>query len=427
MSLTAHQKDIMGQVIECLKAGHKRIIIKGSAGVGKTFLVKEFVEWYLVSNFFVKSRWATETVYITAPTNKALAILQSKMINMVDGTTTFKTIHSALKLRRDVNSRTGDVKFVPDYSEKNRPFEGCKLAVLDECSMLPSALLNLLDDYPFPIIFTGDDKQLNPVGEDSSPVFNRGYPTFELTEIIRQGEGNPIIDLSRNLDLIFKREPKLIDGLGYVYSNDRARIINNLAEVNGTDEMKYLAWTNAEVDSMNTQVRKKLYGETPARIEAKESLIFNAPLGDIFTNQEVKVEDVKIITEEVRIPTSFSRYDGTKPNVTDKIKMKVYRVNDEFNIIHEHSDSMYGVILTTLINNCKKFGWNWKGKFFFEEQFANVKYNHAISIHKSQGSTYSDAILNVGNANLNKNVEEKKRLFYTGITRAANVLLLNNV
>ena len=46
-----------------------------------------------------------------------------------------------------------------------------------------------------------DGKQLPPVGFDYSPVFDRDFFTVELTEIIRQGEGSPIITLSRDLDL----------------------------------------------------------------------------------------------------------------------------------------------------------------------------------------------------------------------------------
>ena len=41
-----------------------------------------------------------------------------------------------------------------------------------------------------------------PVGFDYSPVFDRDFFTVELTEIIRQGEGSPIITLSRDLDLL---------------------------------------------------------------------------------------------------------------------------------------------------------------------------------------------------------------------------------
>lgn len=429
MSMTAHQEEVMGKVIACLESGQKRIILKGSAGVGKTFVARELVVWYLKSAMFTRSRWSNECIYVTAPTNKALAILQEKMPRDTDKIT-FKTVHAALKLRRDINTRTGEVKFVPDFSQaKNPPFEGCKAALLDECSMLSTALLDLLDDYQFPIIFLGDDKQLNPVGEPHSPVFNRGYPEFELTEIVRQGAGNPIIELSRNLSLIHKREPKIIEEVGYMYNNNKQLIIDNLAGVNGTDEMKYLSWANFDVDAMNTSVRKRLYGDRPAKVEFGEILVFNAPYGDIYTNKEIKVEELRIITEEINVPTSFSKFnrgDGI-PTAMDTIKMKVYRVNDTFNIVHEHSEQMYNIILKTIETNCRKFGWNWKGKFYFAEQFADVKYNHAITIHKSQGSTYGDTILNVGNVMANKNVEERARLLYTGVTRASKVLLLNNV
>lgn len=427
MSMTAHQQEVSSGVTSSVDRGHKRIILKGSAGVGKTFVAKELVMWFL-RNYLNKftDRWDTSCIYVTAPTNKALSILQGKMPEHPK--IVFKTVHSALRLRRDVNAKTGEVKFVPDYSERNPAFEGCRLAIIDECSMLPSYLLDLLDDFKFPIIFLGDDKQLNPVGEAMSPVFNRGYPEFELMEIVRQGAGNPIIELSRNLDLIYTRKPNIIDGMGYTYLNARDKIIENLAEVNGTDEMKYISWINADVDSVNTIVRKRLYGEHPSRIENHETLVFNAPFGDIYTNKEVRVDDVKVVIEEIAVPTSFSKYDRDNiPNAVDRIKMKVYRVNDTVRVLHEHSDNMFRIVLNTLKTNCSKFGWNWKGKFFFEEQFASIKYNHAITIHKSQGSTYKDTIMNVGGVLKNRNVDERNRLLYTGITRAANLLIINNL
>src|SRR5690606_20247309 len=99
---------------------------------------------------------------------------------------------------------------------------------------------------------------------------------FELTEIIRQGAGNPIIDLSRDLDLMWFREPHLVDGKGYVFNNDRHQIIENLAEVNGSDELKYIAWTNPDIDSVNKQVRERVYTQ-PNRIELGESIIFKEP------------------------------------------------------------------------------------------------------------------------------------------------------
>jgi ATP-dependent exoDNAse (exonuclease V) alpha subunit len=109
--------------------------------------------------------------------------------------------------------------------------------------------------------------------------------------------------------------------------------------------------------------------------------------------------------------------------------MRVYRVNDEFNVVHEQSQKMYETIFNSIVNNCSKLGWSWRGKYFFEEQFGQINYNHALTIHKSQGSTYKEVVLNVGDINTNHNFKgkERKRMLYTGVTRAAKLLILNNV
>lgn len=426
MPTTPHQEEKIQEVFYCLSQGHKRIILTGSAGVGKTWSVKEVVNRFLPKLTHRSNRWAPEAIYITAPTNKALSILQSKIPDHPNFV--FKTTHSALKLTRIVDDKKDQVYFKPTGTEKNPPFEGCALALVDECSMLESKILDMLDDFPFPIIFVGDNQQLNPVKELNSPVFHRGYPTIELTEIIRQEGDNPIIDLSRNLHLIKSRVANLNSGgYGYVYENDRAKIIKNLAAVNGTDDLKYLAWVNNEVDMMNRRVRELLYGAYPAKIELGETLVMDAPKGEHWTNKEVKVEDLKVATEQILVPTSFSKYTSNGPTACDKVKMKVYRINDDFNIVHEHSQRMFETILANIKTNCAKYGWSWKGKYFFEEQFASVKYNHAITVHKSQGSTYTETILNVGNIMYNRNQEERKRMLYTGVTRAAKLLILNNV
>lgn len=429
MKATPHQVEKIQEIIALLDKGQKRVILSGSAGVGKTFAAKELLDYFLNKVLLMNrssNRWAPGSIYVTAPTNKALSILQSKIpehSNIV-----FKTTHAALKMVRHVDDKKDAVYYKPSGTEKNPPFEGCVMAIVDECSMLESKILDMLDDFNFPIIFVGDEKQLNPVKEYVSPVFNRGYPTVELMEIIRQGEGNPIIELSRNLQLIKTRRPNITeDGLGYIFQNDKTKIIENLAEINGTDDLKYLAYTNLEVDATNKRVRERLYGMHPAKVELGETLVMDAPKGEHWTNKEVKVQDLKLITEQVLIPTSLTRFTMNGATNCDKLKMRVYRINDDFSIVHEQSQLMFTHILNTIKTNCSKFGWSWKCKFFFEEQFAQTKYNHAITVHKSQGSTYQEAILNVGNVNYIRNDVERLRAMYTGVTRAAKLLILNNV
>jgi len=426
MSITPHQAQKTEEVINLVNNGYKRITLTGEAGVGKTFVSKELTKHFLEQFKSLKtSKWAAEAIYITAPTNKALSILQSKIASHPNNI--FKTTHSALKMNRIVDDNQDRVYFKPITSDKNPAFDGCVLAIVDECSMLETKIVNMLDDFKFPIIFVGDSEQLPPVGEVVSPVFNRNYPNVKLEEIVRQGEGNPIITLSRNLELIRKRESHVLDGgYGYVFQNDKTRIIENLAAVNGTDDLKYLAFTNTEVNSMNKRVRERLYGNNPAKIELKETLVMDAPKGEHWTNKEIKVQDLKIITEKIRIPTSRSKFTYNGPTNCDTIKMRVYRINDDFNIVHEQSQQMYNIALSTIINNCEKLNWSWKCKYFFVEQFAQTKYNHAITIHKSQGSTYQEAVLNVGTVNTVRNPSIRKKMLYTGVTRAAKLLVLNN-
>lgn len=435
--LTPHQQEKFDEVISLLRKGNKRINLIGSAGVGKTVLASELVK-FVCKDMTINPNYNNGEVYVTAPTNKAMAILQGKIQAKVE----FKSIHSALKLSRYVDRKSGQVTFVPpkkSWGKYKNPFEQAKFCILDESSMLNSdfiggnerTLVPYLKDFTFPILFIGDDKQLNPVGEPNSPVFHQGYPTVELTEIIRQGEGNPIISLSRDLDLLRFKKPHLIDGKGYTYSNHLPSIIDNLAEVNGTDELKYIAYTNdkgfGNVDSINELVRIKRYGN-PKRIEKEETIVFNSPYGSFYTSKELKVEKMEIITSDISVPRETTKFEqGSPSNEVDYIKLKFYRVNDSINIIHEDSDAMFKLVASVLTENCKRHGWNWQGKYFFEEQFADIKYNHAITVHKSQGSTYKQTILNIGNIDFNKDASSKQRMLYTAVTRASDLVILNNM
>lgn len=426
MAATAHQATKIEEVVNLINNGFRRIILSGEAGVGKTFVTTQLIDHYLKSLKASRSKWSEDSIYVTAPTNKALSILQGKVDS--HPSIVFKTTHSALKYQRFIDDKQDKVSFKPVNSDRNPPFENCILAFVDECSMLESKMVEHTDNLNFPIIFVGDNAQLNPIGEPCSPVFTRSYPNVKLEEIVRQGEGNPIVDLSRNLSWIKLRESNITaSGTGYMFKNDKTPIIENLAEVNGTDDLKYLAYMNDDVDSVNKAVRQRIYGRFPAKIELGETLVMDAPKGEHWINKEIKVEDVKIITEQISIPTAQSRYTVHGPTYCDKIKMRVYRINDDFNIVHEQSQGMYDTILKSIVSNCSTYGWSWKGKYFFMEQFGQTKYNHAITVHKSQGSTYQQAILNVGNVNKNRNADERKRMLYTGVTRAAKLLILNNV
>lgn len=432
MGLTSHQQEIFDKSLELLKT-NKKLVIKGSAGVGKTYMVDQLIKKIRIPS--------GKEIYCSAPTHKAVSVLKGKVDEAPR--LLFTTTHSALKLKRQIDFKTGDISFKPQFDKRYPPLKTVGLFIVDEASMLNTELLDYILEYAemynVTVIFIGDDKQLNPVNEEESPVFHSGFPEVELTEIVRQGEGNPIIDLSRNLSSIGIGQSNRTDIGGFIYSNDKQQVIETLANVNGTDALKYLAWTNKEVDMMNFLVRRRIYGN-PKKIEVGESLVFNAPYKEThFTSEEVKVEkslirekDFKfVVNKQGKVNPDFGEepYFGT-------VKLKYYSINfiqdgddvlDKIIVIHEDSEKKYNNTVKLLKNKAKFADIDWKDYYGFVEKFADLKYNHAMTVHKSQGSTYQQAIVNVKNLKMNRNLVEKNRLLYTAITRASELLILYNI
>ena len=439
----------------------KRLLVRGSAGTGKTSMVDALID-EVILKFSIKG-----SIVCSAPTHKALAILSGKINN---SKVVFSTIHSVLRYQKKTDRYTGVETFAPSFSPKYPPMQNFGLLLIDEASMIGIEMLSYIEMYAGRciIIFVGDDKQINPVGEDDSPVFLgkptfytnledvndestqpyfyeklgkwvtfKAYPEVELTEIIRQGEGNPIITLSRDINLIGEGDKQVNEqGQGFLYTDNFHKIVEELATVNGSDEWKYLAWTNAEVDRVNAEVRRRIYGPEPAKIELGESIIFDAPCGEYTTNQELKVNTLDIDYVEFNQVVE----DTGKTVVRKKIILRCYILNgkktDDWGdgvmrwkglfIIHEKSENALKHFIYSLSTNCNKRLLEYTTKNEFVNSFARFKYNHAVSVHKSQGSTYKNTIMNVGNIGLNSNEQEKERLYYTGITRASDLLILYN-
>ena len=471
--LTEHQSEILHKSLDILKNGN-RLLITGSAGVGKTYMVDELVK-------HLRAVYGG-TFYLSAPTNQAVSVLKGKITPHPNSK--LITTHKALKIKRFIDNNTGSITFKASFDSKYPPLKGVKYLIIDESSMIPLWLQMEIEEHAdkqgCKVVFIGDNQQIQPVGEADSPVFlgkprliPKGsslpenhtckrfydedfevaflaYPEVELTEIVRQKDGSPIIDLSRNLALISTKEAVKNESGGYIYSNEYDKVLSTLAHVNGTDELKYLAYTNAEVDKVNRDVRKAVYGPEPAKIEKDETLVFNAPFKEYYTNEELKVEKLLVREKVFKFLTVKGKYG--QDDVYEEAKLKYYSINfknstqekflsldswnskesseeveDNIIVIHEDSEANLKKIFSYLKAKANAREIDWTDYFEFIESFADLKYNHAITIHKSQGSTFKQGILNYKNIKLCQDDAERQRLLYTGVTRASELLILYNV
>lgn len=444
--LTPHQNSIKNKVLDAISSGVNKIIVKGSAGVGKTFMVK-----YLIQEFRKSNNYGL--ISITAPTNRAVTVLMSKEPN-APYWMTFSTIHKALFLKRKIDEKSGKVSFSPDYNpSKEAPFRNCRLIMIDEASMLNSELLYYLEDKAYahiPMIFLGDSKQLPPVGEDVSPIFlrkeNSGksielliggdkvvhevphYEEFELTEIIRQSDGNPIIDLSYNLPKVGLLEDNLNQkGEGYIYTADLQFCID-LVKGND-DKVRYLSWTNSDVDKVNKIIRTQIYS-TPQKVEEGETIVFAEPYQGLkdnyFNSYELKIKELSVKSSLFRPIFKFSYQDDGQPQeITIEEELTYYLINNDVRIIHE--DSYFKFLeITKHLKFLTKKGLTWKAYYGFVESFARFGYRYAMTVHKAQGGTFDTVVINMKTLNLNRKISERNSLWYTALTRAAKKVVIYN-
>lgn len=422
--LTAHQEARLYNLLATLEE-NRFFVLTGGAGVGKTFVLKHFIN---------EINFPAGSIVCAAPTNKAVAVLTGTI--GFNAGADFQTIHSLLGIKPCYDEETGEVSFKPIRNDKqDRLLKTVKLLIIDECSMLASELIQYIFEsamrYSFKVLFVGDNKQLNPVNEKNSRIFQLNLPTVELEEVVRQAAGNPIVHLSRNLHLLYKRKSNMLNGVGYLFTKNFNKVLSSLRNQDTDDSYRYIAWTNTNVNMINRIVRDLVYGKDAESIAVGEIIIFNKPYKQFYyTNEEVRVMDYELRDMEFKIYSdTLSDADAIKQKLSNVQRFLVYHVKligriEPIIILHDSEQSNFKRTRKIIFNLCKEKRLNWKFYFNFTEQFAEFSYAYAITVHKAQGSTYRNVIINLDDMMRNGNRIERERLLYTAVTRASNRLII---
>lgn len=176
MILTSKQEQGLKIAVERFKNKEPYTVIAGYAGSGKSTLIK-----FIISALGIDPD--EEACYV-AFTGKAASVLASK--GCANATTAHKLLYKA-KIQPN-----GTYKFTPKIIGELNEY---KVIVVDEVSMLPKAMWDLLLSHKVYVLATGDPGQLPPISEeDNNHVLDN--PHIFLDEIMRQALDSEIIRLS---------------------------------------------------------------------------------------------------------------------------------------------------------------------------------------------------------------------------------------
>lgn len=387
MELTKKQEQGLKIAIERYKNNEKYTCIAGYAGSGKSTLVN-----FIISALSIKE----EDVCFACFTGKAAQVLLKK------GNKNVSTLHKLL-YKSIPKPNGGFIRIpVPDV-----PY---KVVIVDEVSMAPKTLMDLLFGYNTYVICLGDPFQLPPIDkkEDNHLL---DHPHIFLDEIMRQAMDSEIIRLSMDIR----------NGNPIEYSNGNEVIIVPKASLN-TGMMQWadqiLCATNNTRVALNNQMRDLLErGDAPE--DGDKVICLKNYWGCIAEN-----EDPLVNGTIGYIKNSFSSF-VLLPKFLGSNRLDVLQA--EF---ISDSGAEFGSLdmdKKMILTGQKCCDWKTEYKVNKNPKTAGIipkefTYGYAITTWKAQGSEWDKVLIIEEKFPFDR--EEHQRFLYTAITRASQKVVL---
>lgn len=423
----AQQVEALNQMDEFVHSDESSMTLSGYAGTGKTSLMEMLAKK-------LQKEWIP--VMFCATTNKAAAILKSKVSK---AGFTADTLNKVFGIQIEVDP-------TKTYSQRNMrnklkepSVQWGTTIIIDEASMINEENYSILNDiakkYNLKIIYVGDKAQLAPVNEEQiSKVFrNNDNRVVELTQVERTDD-NAILkeatDIRNGKELSGESSfNKKGEGVAYIKESNKDainKVINYYVQglKGNSDFFRILAFTNDAVSNYNTFVRIGLgYRNNIPRVE--EPMIGYSNWGYEWKKKSyrfINSESYKVVRvdqpKEVRKIVDGVIYIMTAIPITLENSMGE---RDTFNYMDIKGNQQNKEVATKLAH-IKKDLWEkarslrGRGKgeildqindveqFLFvndsiEDSMGNllqskvIDFGYALTIHKSQGSTFTHVLI----------------------------------
>lgn len=391
MILTKKQEEGLKIALSRFYDGEKYTVISGYAGTGKSTLVRFIIEAIGMDE---------DEICFATYTGKAAQVLEKK------GNKNVGTLHKLLY--KAVPLPNGSFKFIPKADI------GYSLVIVDEVSMAPKTLMNLLFSHRgVHIICLGDPFQLPTIdaNEDNGLLQN---PHIFLDEIMRQAKDSEIIQLSMNIrdyqpltafnGKDVKVIPKNTISTGMMKWADQILVATNKTRIDYNKIMRELY----EKDSPYPQEGDKLiclrnYWDDIALND--KSCLINGTIGYLHNPFQSKHY----------LPT----YLGAEPDIDVTYGTFISDSGGEFNGLALDTHMIQTGEKCVSPQVAFKLNKNPKTQGIVPYEFT---YGYAITGHKSQGSEWNNVLAVEESFPFAK--IEHARWLYTVVTRAADKLVL---
>ena len=394
MVLTNGQEKGLKIAVERYKNGEPYTVIAGFAGTGKSTLVSHIVDALNIS--------PGDVCYV-AFTGKASLVLREK------GCENAMTAHKLLYHSKEKPDGTFEHK-----PRKHLEFN-YRLIVVDEVSMIPVEMWDLLLSHGVHVIALGDPGQLPPIDGESELLT---HPHVFLDEVVRQAQDSEIIRLSMDIRNGVSLKP---------YKGNEVIIIskNQLNDFYYSGADQIIAAKNVTRNDINWKCRKIKFGnDVPRYPITGEKAICLKNYWNVLSNCRDICEDN--IWDSTGMPESgdplINGMIGELSNI--KFSHDVFRYGDIMNANFTIGDNntFYNLFMdyklfaesqqTINSDNWTEFRGMAKPMLF--------DYAYCITCHKSQGSEFDKVLV----FNEYMKSTDHKRWLYTAATRAKKKLII---